>query len=83
MPKRLKSDAWLVPLKELPGLQALSLQLGSKITNAGLAHLAGLTSLEELNLTGTAVTGAGLAHLKKLTGLRILTLHDCRLTDLG
>jgi internalin A len=40
------------------------------VTDAGLAHLAGLTSLQELNLWDTQVTDAGLAHLAGLTSLQ-------------
>ncbi|MBX3474482.1 MAG: hypothetical protein KF754_08875 [Planctomycetes bacterium] len=45
-----------------------------RITNEGLAHLAGLENLVELNLSGQAITDAGLAHLKGLVALRVLVL---------
>ena len=40
---------------------------GTKVTDAGLEHLKGLTQLQELDLTDTKVTGEGLEHLKELT----------------
>jgi Leucine-rich repeat (LRR) protein len=39
-----------------------------------LAHLAGLTNLQHLDLTGTHITDAGLAHLANLTNLQHLDL---------
>ena len=47
---------------------------GSEVTDADLAHLAGLTALETLSLYSTPITGAGLAHLTGLTALKHLTL---------
>ena len=38
---------------------------GTKVSDAGLAHLAGMKKLETLDLQGTAVTPAALARLKK------------------
>ena len=53
------------------------------ITDAGLAHLQGLTSLQELDLNHTQVTDAGLAHLQKLTSLQWLYLRNTQVTDAG
>ena len=47
------------------------------MTDAGLAHLKGLTNLE-LDLSGTQVTDAGLSHLKGLTNLSDLDLADTK-----
>jgi len=44
-------------------LKRLSLAT-SGMTDAGLDHLAGLTNLEELNVTGTKVTADGIARLQ-------------------
>ena len=44
-------------------------QLDSSLSDAGLAHLKGLTKLSHLDLTDTQVTDAGLVHLKGLTKL--------------
>ena len=38
---------------------------GTKITDAGLVHLKGLTNLQTLNLGGTKITDAGVADLQK------------------
>jgi hypothetical protein len=53
----------------------------TEISDAGLAHLSGLTYIQVLQLNGTAVTDAGLAHLSRLTNLRTLYLHGTAITD--
>ncbi|GBD35700.1 hypothetical protein HRbin36_00814 [bacterium HR36] len=55
----------------------------TKISDAGLTHLATLTSLRGLDLTRTAVTDAGLAHLAKLTNLRRLILARTQVKGAG
>jgi Leucine Rich repeat len=45
-------------------LQFLDLT-GTRVTDAGLAHLKGLTQLRELDLSKTRVTKTGLAELRK------------------
>ena len=48
-----------------------NLYLGStKVSDAGLQHLEGLTQLQRLYLDGTKVSDAGLEHLKGLTQLQ-------------
>ena len=54
-----------------------------RVTDAGLANLAGLSRLEYLNLQGTPITDAGLAHLADLPSLRRLYLVRTRVTDAG
>jgi hypothetical protein len=55
----------------------------TKITDARLEHLKGLTSLNQLVLNGTQITNAGLEHLKGLTSLTNLGLEDTQVTDAG
>ena len=55
------TDAGLVHLKELAGLEELWLT-ETTVTDAGLVHLKGLTRLEKLNLQQTKVGDAGLVH---------------------
>jgi len=71
-------------LEALTGLTNLNLSYGW-ITDAGLAHLKALTSLNSLNLAECEqITDAGLAHLKTLTGLTSLSLAGCgQITDVG
>jgi hypothetical protein len=57
--------------------------LNSRVTDAGLEHLKGLTQLEWLDLMDTPVTDAGLEHLKGLTQLQELYLGGTKVTDAG
>lgn len=56
---------------------------GIEVTDAGLANLQGLTSLQGLDLSNTQVSDAGLAHLQGLTSLRWLFLRKTEVTDAG
>ena len=49
--------------------------MSTKVTDAGLEHLKGLTKLRFLELTNARVTDAGLAHLRGLTQLEDLQLY--------
>ena len=75
--------------QKVKGLTRVSLWLDltycTKITDAGLVHLKGLTNLEWLNLKlCRQITDAGLAHLKGLTKLTLLNLAGCdQITDAG
>lgn len=55
----------------------------TKITDADLIQLGGLTRLERLNLNGTDVTDAGLHHLGGLTNLEVLRLALSKVGDAG
>jgi hypothetical protein len=69
------SDRNLSDLRNLTGLTRLTLDNNqSKITDAGLVHLRGMTRLEWLDLTGCKITGRGLASLKNMTQLKRLCL---------
>jgi hypothetical protein len=63
-----------------PGNNAVS--RGCEVTDAGLVHLKGLTSLQHLSLSNK-VTDAGLAHLKDLTSLQMLNPSGSQVTDAG
>ena len=66
------------------GTPIISLDLHStKVTDAGLKELAGLKSLQVLNLAGTQVTDAGLKELADLKNLQILDLNLTKVTDAG
>jgi hypothetical protein len=54
-------------------LQDLNLA-GTQITDAGLAHLTGMTGLRRLVLDGDAIKGPGLSHLQQLPLLTDLRL---------
>ncbi len=67
----------LSPLAALQGDDLQYLQLsGTRVNNAGLAHIKGLTGLRVLWLYDTQVSDTGLVHLQGLTGLRVLNLRS-------
>ncbi len=55
----------------------------TKLTDAALEHLEGLTNLRSLDLTNSKVTDVGLKHLIGLTNLQSLELWDTQVTDAG
>ncbi|MFA6545712.1 MAG: hypothetical protein WCS99_14945 [Limisphaerales bacterium] len=73
--------------KQIGALKSLkSLTLYGKchgLTDSTLAHLAGLTALEELGTDGIQVTDAGLKHLAALTNLRSASFFHIAFPDKG
>ncbi len=69
----------LLPLTEIVNL---SLQ-GTKVTDAGLKHVAGFKKLQQLYLGQTTVTDAGLKELATLERLTHLGLENTHITDAG
>ena len=57
--------------------------VGTKITDAGLVHITGLTRLQRLVLHRTQITDAGLVHLEGMTQLQSLHLPSTKITDAG
>jgi hypothetical protein len=53
------------------------------VTDADLAHLEGMSQLDELSLNNTEVTDVGLKHLQGLCHLTALGLDNTRITDTG
>lgn len=90
------TDAGLKLLAGIPTLVILRLSMAdfsmpgappsaaSPITDEGIAALAALIHLKQLDISGTAVTDAGLAQLHVLTALESLSIHTCpKLTPAG
>jgi len=67
-------DADLAPLASKIKLERLMLNDESKLTNASLDHIAGLTQLRELRLGVNAFTDPALAKLSRLKKLQTLSL---------
>ncbi len=55
----------------------------TKVTDAGLAKIAGMKGLKELHLEGTGISDVGLDHLKGLAALEYLNLYNTKVTDAG
>ncbi len=55
----------------------------AQITDAGMVHLKGLTSLETLRLANTQVGDEGVTHIAGLPSLKILFLAGTQITDAG
>src|SRR5262245_5951800 len=72
-------DEWMRPFDNVARVDLD----GTRVADAGMAHLKELTSLEFIGLDGTRVTDAGLAHLKGLTNLRWIALCGTQISDAG
>jgi len=70
-------------LESLKRVRNVDLINRTQVTDAGLKHLKGVTSLRALQLANTQVTDAGLKHLKGLTDLYGLDLNRTQVTDAG
>ena len=55
----------------------------TRVTGAGLRHIAGLSALEYLNLSDTRLSDESLAHLAGLMNLKTLRLDNTGITDRG
>jgi YHS domain-containing protein len=76
-------DEQLLKLKAI-GLNLRWLDLaGTKVTDAGLAHLAAMPNLVRLHLQRTAVSDDGLAQLASLGNLEYLNLYGTAVSDAG
>jgi hypothetical protein len=84
------TDVGMVHLRDLTRLRHLKLgvnfaggHIGSKITGAGLAAIAGCTRLWFLQLQGIPLADADLAALRGMTELRILDIDSPKVTAAG
>jgi hypothetical protein len=76
------TDRDLEELKKLPRLENVNLGK-TRVTGAGMIHLAGLKNIKCLSLWDTQVNDDGLRNLAALTKLRVLILDGTRVTDSG
>ena len=77
------SDAALETLSARTSLEELDLSENSLITNAGMAHLAKLTSMKKLNLWRVQLSDEGALQLASLTKMLWLNLDNSKLGDGG
>lgn len=76
------TDRGLEPLRQLHALRELALCWPQRITDAGVAHLAGCSLLERVNLMGTHTGDGAIAALRNKPRLKRLSAGK-RLTDEG
>lgn len=68
-------------LETISELKLVGLNLGgTKVTDAGLAHLSCMKTLRQLNLFQTNITGKGLSELSNIKGLRTLIISETPIT---
>jgi hypothetical protein len=79
---RKKFDSALKSVAQLPRVEHLNL-VASRVSDADLTNLNGLTDLTHLDLNWTEVTDAGLARLNAVPNLKRLFLHRAPITDAG
>ena len=76
-------EAALAACGQFHYLERLTLHGGGRLTNAGLAHLGGLSNLRYLHISSVGITDTGLAHLKPLQRLEHFELNALQVTDAG
>ena len=76
-------DSGLEQLKSITTLVELDVSENSLITDAGMAHVSEMTSLQKLNLWRVQVSDAGLEPLGKLKNLLWLNLDNTLASDAG
>lgn len=78
-----ESLANLVPhLKNIERITRLQLQ-NTRVTDAGLAALEGMTNIASINLEGTAISDKGLDTLKNISNLKCVFAAGTRVTEDG
>lgn len=80
---RSATDADMARLAEFDAVEKLSLSGNHELTEDGLACLASLPRLRELNLSRSRISNAGLAMVGRLATLTSLRLDDAKVSDTG
>ena len=77
------NDDWMPPLAKLTNLKVLRFTNNGKLTDAGMAHLAGLTKLENFSFVGTQMTGKSYARFEGFTKLTRVSHRGSLIDDEG
>ena len=77
------SDEWIAPLGKLTNLKMLRLVNNGKLTDAGMAHLAGLKNLESFSFVGTGMKGHAYAKSEGWTRLVKVSHRGSSIDDEG
>lgn len=75
------TDAGMVHVGTVASLEELV--LGQGISDEGLGHLKGLTSLRWLSVGNRSISDDGLAHLAGLTQMEVLYIRNTQVSDAG
>jgi hypothetical protein len=81
VPGKQGTDDTMAHVGRLPKLISVGISQSDAITEAGIAHLAGLSDLEMVNFKGLKGTGAALAYLRGHTKLKRLHIDGVLVTD--
>ncbi len=77
------TDDLLAQIQGFPKLTHLNVTMCAKVTDAGVKTIGGLSSLQQLDLSGTQITDSGLENLKGLNNLQRLDLNETQISDAG
>ena len=77
------NDDWMPPLAKLANLKVLRFTNNGKLTDAGMAQLAGLTKLENFSFVGTQMTGKAYARFEGFTKLTRVSHRGSLIDDEG
>jgi len=77
------TDARLQGIGTLKQLEELALSQDVSLTDAGLAHVAGMTKLTKLWLSGATISDAGMKQVAKLPAVAEITLKLATVSDAG
>lgn len=77
------SDEWIAPLGQLVNLKTLRFTNNGKLTDAGMAHFAGLKNLESFSFVGTAITGRAYAKCDSWTHVTKVSHRGSSIDDEG
>jgi len=77
------TDEILADVAQVDGIVGLRLNGSRGVTDEGLRHLAGMTTLKRLDINGTSITDRGLEVLRHLPALENLSLSGTAVTDAG
>ncbi|MBN9121966.1 MAG: protein kinase [Planctomycetes bacterium] len=77
------TDVGLAAVRGCKSLRVLYLNQSPNLTDAGMEHFAGITTLTVFEVYGTAVTDEGLSYFKDCKNLSVLGLGQMPMTDEG
>jgi len=77
------NDEWMPHIAKLTRLKTLRFTNNGKLTDAGMAQLAGLKSLENFSFVGTQITGKAYAKFEGFTKLVKVSHRGSRIDDEG